>query len=171
MITVLCRLHKTRYSWTQNKTVFSLTRLCCSHLPLQGQVLPSYHFPPPRPGLNLAQHLAAFYLHPLMDPAIEATSTPPPPLPNLSLCLFTARLHNSLARQSSKNSVCPITAAAPPPFYWCVRGGTVSEWVCVGLWAHCFSSSQKEVWLDRYGNLNCTQKNKFLSISAFRDTI
>lgn len=66
-------------------------------------------------------------LSPVMEQAIEATSTPPPPFTNLSLCLFTARLHNSLAQQSSKHSVCPITTAAPPPFYWCVRRD--SEWV------------------------------------------
>lgn len=67
------------------------------------------------------------------------------------LCLFTARLHNSLARQKSKNVVCPITAAAPPPFYWCMRRD--SEWVCRSVCANGFSSSQREVWLDRYGNL------------------
>lgn len=99
---------------------------------------PSTHFLTTSARPQLGPAPCCFLSPPTDGAAIEATSVPPPPFPNLSLYLFTAGLHNSLARQSSKNSVCLITTTAPPPFYWSVC-------VCVGVWAHCFSSKHKEV--------------------------
>lgn len=73
--------------------------------------------------------------------------TPTPSQPFLSP--FTAHLHNSLARQSSKNIICLVTAAAPPPFFIGVRGETVNQFVgllcvCVRVYA-VFQVVDKEV--------------------------
>ena len=90
-------------------------------------VLPSYHFSAPRPGLNLAQHLSAFYLHWWSRPLKQPQRHPLPSPTFLSVSLpraCTIALH----RQISKNSVCPITTAAPTPFLS----------VCVGLFSQCF---------------------------------
>lgn len=83
-----------------------------------------------------------FYLHPLIVPAIDTTSVLPP-LPNVSLCLFAARLHNSPARQWSKNSVCPITTTAPPPLFIGVCEGTVSERVGMCVCVLFFSAARR----------------------------
>lgn len=80
---------------------------------------------------------------------LDATPTPPQPF---SLSLYRAPAQWPRSAEFQEQCLSDHHCSPTPLLLVCVEGQWLSECVCVC--SHCLSSSQTEVWLDRYGNLD-----------------
>lgn len=108
----------------------------------------------------LAQHLSAFYLHPLMGPLKqpECWIHPSPSFVSVSLQGVC-----TIASPSRVPTAVFVRSQLKPYLLLLVCVCEKGHWVCRFMCEHCFSSSQ-EVWLDLYGNLNCEGKKKMSKV-------